>query len=90
MATKNKEEIKKASKNEKNKPAKNAKKSGDSSIKSYLKGVRSELNRVVWPSKEDVLNYTIVVIATLIFFGVLIYIVDTLIVPLFLAFSSLR
>ncbi len=62
----------------------------DSSLKSYLKNVRSELKRVVWPTKSEVINYSLVVVATLIFFGVLIYIVDTLIIPVFVAFAGLR
>ncbi len=62
----------------------------DSSLKFYLKNVRSELKRVVWPTKSEVINYSLVVVATLIFFGVLIYIVDTLIIPVFVAFAGLR
>ena len=51
--------------------------------------VRIELRRVTWPTKNDVLNKTLVVIGTLIFFGVLIYIIDTAIVPLLYAFASI-
>lgn len=56
----------------------------------YLKDVKHELHRVVWPTKPEILNYTLVVLATLVFFGALIYIIDSLIIPLFVAFAGLR
>lgn len=56
----------------------------------YLKDVKAELHRVVWPTKGEVMQYTGVVLSTLIFFGVLIYIIDSLVIPLFVAFSGLR
>ena len=74
-----------------NKPAKQDKKGKkEGSLRTYLKNVKSELRRVVWPTKNEVINYSVVVVATLIFFGVLIYIVDTLIIPIFVAFAGLR
>ncbi len=30
----------------------------------YFKGVRSELKKVNWPSKKELTNYTVVVLAT--------------------------
>lgn len=56
----------------------------------YIKDVKAELHRVVWPTKNDVVSYTLVVLSTLIFFGVLIYIIDSLVVPIFVAFAGLR
>jgi len=44
----------------------------------YLGDVRSELKRVVWPSRPEVINSSLVVIATLAFFIVFTLIVDTL------------
>ncbi len=102
MATKQKtaedQSSKKASQNSvvKQNKKQNVKKSQDKqpgSFKrfgSYLKDVRHELHRVVWPTRSDVLNYTMVVLATLIFFGIFIYIIDSLIIPLFVAFAGLR
>lgn len=29
----------------------------------YLKGVRSELKKVIWPNRKDTLNYTLIVLA---------------------------
>lgn len=37
----------------------------------YFVGVRSELTRVVWPGRQEVLNSTVVVLVTLVFFAVL-------------------
>ena len=33
-------------------------------VKNYFKGVRSELKKVNWPSRKELQNYTIVVLAT--------------------------
>lgn len=42
----------------------------------YLRGVTVELKRVVWPGSTEVLNSSIVVIATLVFFVAFTFIVD--------------
>ena len=55
-----------------------------------LAGVRQETKRVVWPSRDEMGKYSVAVVAMLIFFGVLIYLADTIIVPLLVAFSGLR
>ena len=47
------------------------------------------MQRVTWPTKSDVGHSSLVVIGALIFFGVLIYLVDTAMVPLLLAYSRL-
>lgn len=56
---------------------------------SYCRDVRTEMQRVTWPTKSDVAHSSLVVIGALIFFGVLIYLVDTAMVPLLLAYSRL-
>ena len=33
-------------------------------IKNYFKGVKAELKKVNWPSKKELTNYTVVVLAT--------------------------
>lgn len=33
-------------------------------IKNYFKGVKSEIKKVNWPTKKELLNYTVVVLAT--------------------------
>ncbi len=35
-----------------------------SRMKSYFRGVKSEAKKINWPSKKDLTNYTIVVLAT--------------------------
>lgn len=42
-----------------------------SRLASYFAGVRSELKRVVWPGRQEVINSTIIVLVTLVFFAVL-------------------
>ena len=58
--------------------------------KTYFKGVRTEVKRVVWPTKNELVKYTVAVVAMLVFFGVLIAVVDAVIVPALYAFSGLR
>lgn len=59
-------------------------------VKTYFKGVRTEVKRVVWPSKDELVKYSVAVVVMLVFFGVLIALVDAVIVPALYAFSGLR
>jgi preprotein translocase subunit SecE len=43
----------------------------------YLKGVRQEFKKVVWPTREELTTDTIVVFACVIFFAVAFWLVDT-------------
>ena len=43
----------------------------------YLKGVRQELKKVVWPTREELTTDTIVVFACVIFFAVAFWLIDT-------------
>lgn len=43
----------------------------------YFKGVKTELKRVVWPNREEVVNSSIVVIVTLIFFALFSFVIDS-------------
>ncbi|HZL04507.1 MAG TPA: preprotein translocase subunit SecE [Coriobacteriia bacterium] len=45
-------------------------------IGKYFTDVRNEMKRVVWPHKQEVVNSSIVVIATLLFFVAFTFIVD--------------
>lgn len=73
---------------------KDAKKNGKPGLitraKTYFKGVRTEVKRVVWPTKPEMIKYTGAVLGMLVFFGLLIALVDTVIVPVLYAFSGLR
>jgi preprotein translocase subunit SecE len=42
----------------------------------YLKDVRAEMKRVVWPGREEVMNSSLIVITTLAFFILLVLVVD--------------
>jgi preprotein translocase subunit SecE len=44
--------------------------------KEFLHDVRIEMRQVTWPSREDVISTTGVVIATVFFFGVFLWLVD--------------
>jgi preprotein translocase subunit SecE len=45
----------------------------------FLHDVRVEMKQVTWPSREDVVSTTLVVIATVAFFGVFLTVVDKLV-----------
>ena len=58
--------------------------------RTYFKGVKSEIKRVTWPTKNELVKYTGAVLGMLVFFGVLIAVVDTVIVPVLYAYQGLR
>ena len=45
----------------------------------YFRDVRSEMKRVVWPSRPEVVNSSVVVVTTLLFFTVFILITDLIV-----------
>ncbi len=45
----------------------------------FLHDVRVEMKQVTWPSREDVISTTWVVVATVAFFGVFLAVVDKLV-----------
>jgi preprotein translocase subunit SecE len=47
-----------------------------SRLKGYLQGVMAELHRVVWPTRQEVLNSTVIVLVTLIFFAIFAFVID--------------
>ena len=44
----------------------------------FLRDVRSELKKVTWPSKNEVISTTIVVIAATVFFGFYLFFMDVI------------
>lgn len=44
----------------------------------YLKDVRTELRRVVWPSRAEVISSSAIVIVTLLFFIVFTLVIDSI------------
>lgn len=59
-------------------------------LRNYLGDVRSEMKRVVWPSKEELKSYSIAIVVMLIVFGVVIWLVDSGIVAALVGFTGLR
>jgi preprotein translocase subunit SecE len=49
-------------------------------IGTYFRDVRAEMNRVVWPNRAEVLNSSVVVVTTLVFFIVFITLIDYVVV----------
>lgn len=45
-------------------------------VRNYLKGVRSEWDKITWPEKKQVAVETVIVIGVVIFFTALIYLID--------------
>ena len=56
----------------------------------YLGDVRSEMKRVVWPSKDELKSYSVAIIAMLIVFGVIIWLVDSGSVGALVGYTGLR
>lgn len=65
---------------EKSKSAKPSKPNIFARLAQYFRDVRSEMKRVVWPQRPEVINSSIVVLVTLIFFVALTFTVDSLVV----------
>lgn len=86
--------LKKKSSEAKAQPAQQPKKTVEKKKKkkrfAFLSDVRSELRRVTWPSKQEVLQWSGVVVVALLFFGVFVVVLDDWIVtPILMAISSL-
>ena len=44
----------------------------------FFPGVKAELKKVVWPTRKELINYTIVVFLVTIFIALLIYVFDAI------------
>ena len=56
----------------------------------FFKDVKAEMKRVTWPSRQDVIRWSGVVVGALIFFGVYVAILDNMIItPGLVALSGL-
>ncbi|MGG3449699.1 MULTISPECIES: preprotein translocase subunit SecE [Bacillaceae] len=47
-----------------------------SRITQFFRNVRSEMSKVSWPKKKELMTYTITVIATVVFFALFFAVVD--------------
>lgn len=63
---------------------------GFQKVTGYFADVRSEMRQVTWPSRLELRNYSVAVIATLIVFGVAIWLVDTGVVAALVQFTKFR
>lgn len=74
-------------------PKKAAKKADEKPKKKrfqFLRDVKSEMKRVTWPTRTDVLRWTGVVVVALIFFGVFVALLDNVIItPLLVLISGI-
>ena len=56
----------------------------------FLKDVKLELKRVTWPTKQDVLRWSVVVVVALLFFGVYVALLDNVVItPVLVGISGL-
>ncbi len=80
---------KQASSKSKKAEAKSAPKKKTGIVK-FFNDVRAELKRVTWPTRQDVAQWSGVVVVALLFFGIYVAILDSgIITPLLIAFSGL-
>ena len=49
-------------------------------FKNYVKAVRTEMQRAVWPTRPELINASLIVIGAIVFFGVFIAIIDNVII----------
>ena len=64
-----------AKQNSKQQKSKQGKKKGG--IMAFFRGVKQELKKVVWPTREELTTDTIVVIACVAFFALAFWLIDT-------------
>ena len=57
--------------------ADNKNKKSDTGLFAYLRGVKQEFSKVVWPTREELTTDTIVVFACVAFFAVAFWLIDT-------------
>lgn len=55
-----------------------------------LSNIKSEMKRVVWPTKRELRNYTIAVIALLVIFGLIVWGIDIVVVKGLVKFADVR
>lgn len=60
------------------------------SIRDYFRSVRTEMRRVTWPSKKELINYSVVVCVSLVAVGIVIAVLDFVIGEGLFLVSGLR
>ncbi len=79
-----------ASKTSKAKVVKKEDRKGLQVVTGYFSDVNAEMRKVTWPSKLELRNYSVAVIAMLIVFGAAIWLIDTGFVAALVQFTGLR
>ena len=75
---KSREDLAKAAQASANKKSQNSKKQGKKGgLIAYLRGVKQEFSKVVWPTREELMTNTVVVFGCVIFFAVAFWLIDT-------------
>ena len=75
---KSREDLAKAAQASEQKKSQNSKNQGKKGgLIAYLKGVRQEFRKVVWPTREELTTDTIVVIGCVMFFALAFWLIDT-------------
>lgn len=69
---------------------KDAKPAPKGRFRAYLSSVKTEMHRVVWPSKQELKNYSIAVVAMLVVCGIAVWLIDTGFVALLVGYTGLR
>ena len=82
--------VKKDAPAKKSKKDKNEKPGMIARAKKYLGSIRSEMKRVVWPSKKELINYSVAVVVSLVVVGIVIAVLDVVIGEGLLLLSGLR
>ena len=62
----------------------------ESRLMTFLQGVRSEMKRVTWPTRTDVIRWSGVVVGALLFFGVFVFILDNIFPQLLILIDSIN
>lgn len=55
----------------------------------YLRDVRAEMRRVVWPNRAEVINSSVVVVTTLLIFVAMIFVADQIVLFLVTAIAEI-
>lgn len=45
-------------------------------ISKFFKEIRAELKKVIWPTRQQLVNYTLVVFAACLFVGIVVWLAD--------------
>lgn len=59
-------------------------------LKDYFKGVKTEMRKVIWPTKKELVSYTGVVIMTCFAFSLVFWVFDSAFLALLKAILNIR